>query len=78
MENASIVVDIRHMRCSNCKVALHDELAIQCPVCNATFTHVTSNHVGLAEKLERRRRAAGITSDERRAIEQRAPALVEK
>jgi hypothetical protein len=78
MESASIVVDLRHLRCSNCKVALHDELATQCPVCDAIFTHVRSNHIGLAEKLERRRRAAGIASDESRTAEQWEPALVNK
>jgi hypothetical protein len=58
MQTASIVVDWRHLRCSNCKVALHDELAETCPACGAKFDSVTSNHVGLAEKLEREREAA--------------------
>lgn len=36
-------------------MALHDELAKVCPVCNAPFERMSSNHVGLAERLERRR-----------------------
>ena len=57
---ASIVVDFRHIRCENCKVALHDELATSCPVCCAAFDRITSNHVGLAAKLEQKREDAGI------------------
>ena len=60
MKRASIVVDLRHLRCDNCKVALHDELATACPVCGVTFDSLTSNHAGLAAKLERRREAAGV------------------
>lgn len=78
MEKASIVVDLRHMRCSNCKVALDDELATHCPVCQAVFTHVTSNHVGLAEKLERKRCALGIKSEGGRALEQDQPVFVDE
>jgi RNA polymerase subunit RPABC4/transcription elongation factor Spt4 len=58
MHTASIVVDLRHLRCSNCKVALHDELTESCPACGAAFDSITSNHVGLAEKLEQRRKLA--------------------
>jgi hypothetical protein len=64
MEKASIVVDLRHLRCSHCKVALDDELATYCPVCSAVFAGVMSNHVGLVEKLKRKRRAAGIKSED--------------
>ena len=60
MLTASIVVDLRHTRCGNCKVALADELARECPVCGARFDRITSNHVGLAERLQRRRQAAGL------------------
>lgn len=59
-QRASIVVDLRHLRCDSCKVALHDELATVCPVCGATFDSITSNHAGLAAKLERRREGAGV------------------
>ena len=60
MYGASIVVDFRHIRCGNCKVALQDELAIVCPVCGAEFDNISSNHVGLAAGLERRRVATGV------------------
>lgn len=56
----SIVVDFRHIRCENCKVGLHDELATLCPVCGAVFDRITSNHAGLAGQFERRREDAGI------------------
>jgi hypothetical protein len=60
MNTASLVVDLRHIRCSNCKVALHDELVTECPVCGEKFDSITSNHVGLAEKLRKRREAARV------------------
>ena len=59
MNPASIVVDLRHIRCGNCKVAFHNELATACPVCGAPFNNIQSNHVGLADKLNRQREAAG-------------------
>lgn len=59
VKTASITVDWRHMRCSNCKVALHDDLAKECPVCGATFDSLTSNHVGMAERLHKKREVAG-------------------
>jgi hypothetical protein len=62
MSPASIVVDMRNIRCGNCKVALQDEMAIECPVCGAAFDSVSSNHVGLAERLLQRRDAAGVAS----------------
>ena len=58
METAPIIVDMRNARCGACKVALHDELATKCAACGATFDRVTSNHVGLARKLEQRRKEA--------------------
>lgn len=70
MERASMVVDLRHIRCGNCKVAVQDELARTCPVCGATFTHVTSNHVGLADKLRKTRLAAGILDDQDRSAKE--------
>lgn len=57
---ASILVDFRVIRCSECKVALHDEMAKKCPVCGCTFDRVSSNHVGLASKLRARREEAGV------------------
>jgi predicted amidophosphoribosyltransferase len=62
MQPTSIVVDLRNTRCGDCKVALHDDLATVCPVCGAPFDSVLSNHVGVAERLMRRRDAAGVTS----------------
>ena len=63
MTTASILVDLRTIRCGNCKVALNDELAAECPVCGASFDRIASNHVGLTDKLRTKREAAGIHSD---------------
>ena len=63
MMTASILVDLRTIRCGNCKVALHDELAKECPACGASFDRITSNHVGLADKLRKKREEAGIHSE---------------
>ena len=52
---ASILADLRTIRCGNCKVALHDELAEKCLVCGASFDRITSNHVGLADRLRKKR-----------------------
>ena len=63
--HASIVVDIRHIRhirCDNCKVALHDEFATECPMCEASFDRIISNHVGLAKKLYDKREKAGVST----------------
>lgn len=57
---AAILVDFRFICCSGCKVAVHDELAKECPVCGCTFDRVSSNHVGLAKDLQAKREAAGI------------------
>jgi hypothetical protein len=60
METASIIVDLRHTRCGNCKVALQDELATKCQACGAVFDAISSNHVGLADKLRKKRRDADV------------------
>ncbi len=60
MDRAALVADFRHLRCGRCKVALHDELARCCPVCQAVFDSITSNHAGLAARLRRRREEAGL------------------
>jgi hypothetical protein len=52
---ASLIVDIHHVRCGNCKVRVDDRLAERCPTCGATFERVVSNHVGLADRLTRER-----------------------
>ena len=59
---ASLLVDFNTIRCGNCKVALHDELAEKCPVCSATFDRIASNHVGLSQKLQMEREEAGVHS----------------
>ncbi len=60
METASIIVDLRHTRCSNCRVALQDELATKCQACGAVFDAISSNHVGLADKLRKKRQDADV------------------
>lgn len=60
METAAIIADMRKLRCGNCKVTLHDELATICPVCGATFRGVSSNHAGLARKLRHKRESADV------------------
>jgi hypothetical protein len=61
LDSTSILVDLRNNRCGNCKVALQDELATVCPECGANFASLSSNHVGLAQKLRRRRRTAHLS-----------------
>jgi hypothetical protein len=60
MNRASIIVDFRHIRCGNCKVALRDELATACRACGAEFDNIMSNHVGLAARFECQREASGV------------------
>lgn len=60
MQTASIIVDFRNARCANCKVLLRDDLQEKCDACGAVFDRVVSNHVGLAEKLQKKRDEAGI------------------
>ena len=63
MTTASILVDLHTIRCGNCKVALHDEFAEKCPVCGASFDRISSNHVGLEDKLRKKREEAGLHSE---------------
>ncbi len=60
METASIIVDMRTARCGNCKVALRDDMATECPVCHCRFDRISSNHAGLAKTFRARRAQAGI------------------
>jgi Zn finger protein HypA/HybF involved in hydrogenase expression len=60
MENTSIIVDMRTARCGNCKVALRDDMATECPVCHSRFDRISSNHAGLAKTFRARREHAGI------------------
>ncbi|MCA9120685.1 MAG: hypothetical protein H6822_35740 [Planctomycetaceae bacterium] len=61
LQTASIIADMRTMRCDQCKVAIHDELATECAVCGARFDSIVSNHAGLAQKLYAKRAQAGVT-----------------
>ena len=58
--SASLVVDMRNIRCDHCKVAVHDDMSTECPTCGARFDSIVSNHVGLAAKLENKRVQAGV------------------
>jgi len=58
---ASIVADMRNIRCDQCKVSIHDELATTCAMCGARFDSIVSNHAGLAQKLYAKRERAGLT-----------------
>jgi hypothetical protein len=60
MEAASIIVDMRRNRCGNCKVSLSDALATKCGTCGALFDAISSNHVGLADKLRKERQHADV------------------
>ena len=61
-ETASLVADLRALRCDRCKVAIHDDLATECPVCGSHFDSIVSNHAGLAQKLSEKRAEAGVRS----------------
>ena len=75
MKHASIVAEFRHVRCDSCKVTLHDELAMVCPVCGAVFDSIMSDHAGLAATMKRRRETAGIYHCHARLADQGADAL---
>ena len=60
--HASIVVDLRHARCDQCKVVLRDELATECPTCGAQFDAILTNHVGLDTGLKKKREEAGVST----------------
>jgi len=61
-KTASIVADLRNIRCDQCKVAIHDDLATECAACGARFDSIISNHAGLAQKFYAKREQAGVTS----------------
>ena len=60
MIRTSIVVELRHVQCGYCRVALQDELDMVCPTCGAVFDSITSTHAGLAARLKQHREAAGV------------------
>lgn len=72
MRTASILIDIHNIRCGACK-NLVDELAHECKICNAKFDRVASNHVGLANKLRKKR---GEKLLERDTSDDKMPELV--
>jgi hypothetical protein len=51
----AIFVDVLNSRGDHCKVAIQDDLAIECRFAPPRFDSIVSNHVGLAAKLERKR-----------------------
>ena len=53
----SLVVDLRTTRCSGCKMMIRDVTVTHCPHCGAFFDRVTSNHVGLAARVQAEREA---------------------
>ena len=74
--DAQILVDIRNMRCSYCKVLVKDELAIGCSFCGCIFDGVTSNHVGLAKRLMGKRGEKIVDFGIELEHEDRCPELV--
>ena len=57
-QNASLLIDIANMRCSLCKMLVKDELARSCEHCGSEFDRVSSNHAGLARRLQKIRDTA--------------------
>ena len=57
MHTASLIVDIKSVRCSDCKMLVRDVTVANCPHCGAEFDRVSSNHVGLANKVKKEREA---------------------
>ena len=57
METASLLVDLKVVRCGQCKMLVKDIAVDACEHCGATFDRVASNHVGLAAKLTKEREA---------------------
>jgi predicted Zn finger-like uncharacterized protein len=52
---ASLIVDMKTTRCSACKMMIRDVTVAKCPHCGAVFDRVTSNHVGLANRVMQQR-----------------------
>ena len=55
MQTASLIVDIKTTRCSNCKMIIRDVTVANCPNCGSLFDRVSSNHVGLASRVQKQR-----------------------
>ena len=54
-----LIADLHTVRCGSCKVLVDDPLIVKCSICGATFDRVVSNHVGLANRLNRERSGTG-------------------
>ena len=57
MRTASLIVDIKSVRCSECKMLIRDVTVSHCPHCGTEFDRVSSNHVGLAARVKKEREA---------------------
>ena len=55
---ASLIVDLKTTRCSGCKMIIRDVTVASCPHCGAVFDRVSSNHVGLANRVTKQREEA--------------------
>ena len=58
-EIVPLIADLHTVRCGGCKVLVDDPLIVKCSICGATFDRVVSNHVGLANRLNRERSGTG-------------------
>ena len=58
-EIVPLIADLHTVRCGSCKVLVDDPLIVKCSICGATFDRVVSNHVGLANRLNRERSGTG-------------------
>jgi phage FluMu protein Com len=56
-QTASLIVDIKSVRCSQCKMLIRDVTVSHCPHCKCLFDRVASNHVGLAMRVQKERDA---------------------
>ena len=60
MTTALIFVDVHTIHGRKCKITLHDELAEKCHDSSVAFDQISSNHVGLADQLWKRRKEVGM------------------
>ena len=62
MRTASLIVDIKSVRCSECKMLIKDVAVSHCLHCGTEFDRVSSNHVGLAARVQKEREAKKAAS----------------
>jgi hypothetical protein len=62
-QTASLIVDIKTVRCSQCKMLIRDVTVSHCPHCGCLFDRVASNHVGLAMKVQKERDAKKASAE---------------